>query len=188
MNTTPLVSIIILAYNVEQYIEECLTSIINQTYENLEVIVVINGKSKDKTEEIAQSFALQDNRVKFVYNQKNSVIGDGRILGMEAVAGTYFTFVDGDDCLPEGSIDYLVNLIEADKADVVIGETVRFSNSNFPIILPSYANQDIEINLIPLRKYICRDVLSIWIIYFMGNCIGLHYMKNQKFFYIQILL
>jgi Glycosyltransferases involved in cell wall biogenesis len=145
MDTTSLVSVIILAYNVEQYIEECIVSIQKQTYRNLEIIIVINGKSKDNTEKLVLKIASTDDRIKLIYNRENSVIGDGRLLGMKAITGRYFTFVDGDDCLPENSIDYLVNLIEVEEADVVIGESIRVRDRDFPILSSPHTKKDIKI-------------------------------------------
>ncbi|GHS97424.1 hypothetical protein FACS189421_04210 [Bacteroidia bacterium] len=122
----PLVSVIVLAYNVGRFIEECLQSIISQTYADIDIIVVVNGKSKDNTEEIVNRFAQQDNRIRLVYNHENSHISEGRRLGLNAINGNYFLFVDGDDCLPSESVDTLVQLMEANAVDIVMGSTTTF--------------------------------------------------------------
>jgi Glycosyltransferases involved in cell wall biogenesis len=118
----PLISIIVLAYNVERYISECLSAIVNQTYSNIEIIIVVNGKSNDSTEAIVSEFSQKDDRIKLVYNHKNSIIGEGRLLGLNAVSGNYFTFVDGDDYLESSGIKDLVSTaIHSPDGDVIIG-------------------------------------------------------------------
>ena len=121
MSNRPLISTITLAYNVGKYLHEAISSIQKQSYENLEIIVVINGKSIDNTEEIALSLAAADNRIKPVYNHENSIIGVGRMIGLNAVTGSYFTFLDGDDFLAPDAIDNLYHTIVEKQADIAIG-------------------------------------------------------------------
>jgi glycosyltransferase involved in cell wall biosynthesis len=126
MNQSTLVSVIVLAYNVGKFIEECLQSIISQSYVNLDIIVVINGKSPDDTEEISKKFARKDKRIRLIYNDKNSYLEIGRKLGLDAVKGEYFTLIDGDDCLPDDSIENLVKLIKSENADIATGLVEKF--------------------------------------------------------------
>ena len=91
----PLVSIIVPVYNVEQYLEQCLTSIVEQTYENIEVILVNDG-SNDSSHLIIEQFAKKDPRVKFL-TQKNSGISTARNSGIQASTGEFILFVDSDD-------------------------------------------------------------------------------------------
>ncbi|KAA6302463.1 MAG: putative glycosyltransferase EpsJ [Candidatus Ordinivivax streblomastigis] len=123
-----MVSVIVLAYNVGEYIENCLHSIISQSYVNLDIIVVINGKSRDNTETIVEQMAQSDHRIRLVYNRENSYISDGRKLGLDAVKGEYFTFVDGDDYLPEDAVANLMSLMKVNDVDIVIGSIGAFTN------------------------------------------------------------
>lgn len=96
MKNKHLVSIVIPTYNVENYIEKCLCSILSQTYERLQVIVV-DDLSTDKTCEIVEDFVLKDNRVTLYRLQKNSGSAFARQFGIDHSDGEYLTFVDSDD-------------------------------------------------------------------------------------------
>lgn len=91
----PLISIIVPAYNVEQYLPVCLSSIEQQTYQNFEVILIDDG-SKDSTGEICDTIAAKDNRFKVIH-QKNQGVSAARNTGVKVATGEYITFVDSDD-------------------------------------------------------------------------------------------
>ena len=91
----PLISVIIPVYNVEEYVESCIISVINQQYNNLEIILVDDG-STDKSGEICDQFALQDARIK-VFHKKNGGLSDARNYGLANSSGDYIGFVDSDD-------------------------------------------------------------------------------------------
>ena len=104
------ISVVVPVYNVEKYIRQCLESIVNQTYKNLEIIVVNDG-TKDNSMEIVEEF-LSDSRLK-VINKENGGLSSARNRGMEEATGDYILFVDSDDWLEENGIDILVkNLIK----------------------------------------------------------------------------
>lgn len=92
-----MVSVIIPAYNCEQYIEECVTSILEQTYENFEVLIVDDG-STDHTAEIAQKLMMRDTRVE-VISMKNQGVSHARNVGLANAKGEFVTFLDADDYL-----------------------------------------------------------------------------------------
>lgn len=121
------VSILIPAYNVEQYIRMCLNSVINQTYGNLEIIVVNDG-STDSTPEIIDEFCNIDNRI-ISYSQKNSGLSATRNFLLTKFTGDYVFFLDSDDWLPLDSIEYLVNIIEVSEADMATGDIQRRENA-----------------------------------------------------------
>ena len=89
------VSIIIPAYNCEKYIFECLESVINQTYSNLEIIIIDDG-STDNTSEICQRFEKIDNRIIYTW-QENSGVSKARNKGIDLAKGKYIVFIDADD-------------------------------------------------------------------------------------------
>lgn len=103
-----LISIIIPVYNVEKYIHECLESVVNQTYQKIEIIVVNDG-SLDKSANIAQTYAEEDDRV-IVYHKKNGGLSSARNFGIEKSKGEYLHFVDSDDVISPYMIE---NLYEA---------------------------------------------------------------------------
>lgn len=113
--TDPLISIIVPAYNVEKYIQKCITSILEQTYSNIEVIVINDG-STDKTPELLASF--DDKRLKLI-NQTNSGVSASRNRGIEIAQGDYLVFVDGDDYLCGDYVDYFVKLALKYDSDFV---------------------------------------------------------------------
>lgn len=93
-----LISVIVPIYNVEKYLQECLDSIINQTYKNLEIILVDDG-STDNSGIICNEYAKKDNRIKVIH-KKNGGLSSARNAGMdECSVGGYITFVDSDDWL-----------------------------------------------------------------------------------------
>lgn len=114
----PLVSIIVPVFNVEKYLEECLDSILNQTYKNIEIILVDDG-STDSSGKICDEYLKKDSRIK-VFHKINQGVSITRNFGVEKSNGEYITFVDSDDFLPRFSIEILVKEIENEKADILI--------------------------------------------------------------------
>lgn len=95
MNNKPLISIIVPIYNVEKYIKKCINSIINQTYSNLEIILVDDG-SLDACPQICDEYSKRDKRIR-VLHKKNGGLSDARNAGLEIASGQYVGFVDSDD-------------------------------------------------------------------------------------------
>ncbi len=112
-----LVSVIVPAYNIENYIDECLKSIVCQTYNQLEIIVVNDG-STDKTGEIIASYAEKDNRF-HVVDQKNQGLVAARKRGLERASGYCCLFVDGDDWIDENLINYMYERFMTEDYDAV---------------------------------------------------------------------
>ena len=111
-----LVSVIIPAYNIEDYIGRCLDSIISQTYKNLEIIVVDDG-SRDYTGEILDNYAKKDRRIKVIHKE-NGGVSSARNKGIEAAEGDYIGFIDGDDLIEPEMYKTLVDLLEEENADI----------------------------------------------------------------------
>lgn len=114
------ISIIITIYNVEQYIAECLDSVLGQTYKNLEVILV-DDCCTDSTLEIVMSYAQKDPRIRIIQHEVNLGAGWGRKHGIEAATGDYLITVDGDDWLSPDFIEKLVIGAKNTNADIVSG-------------------------------------------------------------------
>lgn len=112
-----LVSVIIPIYNIEKYIANCLNSIVNQTYTDIEIVCVDDG-SKDGSADIVKSFAQKDERIVYVY-QKNSGLAAARNTGIKNSSGDYLIFVDGDDYLHLSAVALLAESCEKGGFDFV---------------------------------------------------------------------
>ncbi|MBT1162619.1 MULTISPECIES: glycosyltransferase family 2 protein [Bifidobacterium] len=126
--SNPLISVIVNAYNVEQYIRRCLNSVLHQTYRNLEIIVV-DDCSSDQTSHIIDSIAEIDSRIHVLHHSMNTGLSGGRNTGLENCHGKYITFVDADDWLEPDYVEYLYSLIAKFDADVAISR--NFFTSRF---------------------------------------------------------
>lgn len=123
-----LISIIVPVYNTENYLEKCLYSLVNQTYKNIEIIIVDDG-SPDNSMNIIQKFVLADNRVK-VISQKNQGLSGARNTGMNNTNGDYIMFIDSDDWIEIDTCEKAINASEKYNADVVFWSYIKeFSNS-----------------------------------------------------------
>lgn len=123
-----LISIIVPVYNTENYLEKCLYSLVNQTYKNIEIIIVDDG-SPDNSMNIIQKFVLADNRVK-VISQKNQGLSGARNNGMNNTNGDYIMFIDSDDWIEIDTCEKAINASEKYNADVVFWSYIKeFSNS-----------------------------------------------------------
>ena len=119
----PLVSIIVPIYNVAIYLHQCVSSALEQSYKNIEIILVNDGSTDDGVI-LCESFAKKDNRVR-VINQKNKGLVSARQLGLAAANGDYIFNLDGDDWIDPECINTLVNYAVSDDVDVVISGHYR---------------------------------------------------------------
>ena len=117
--SVPLVSVIIPAYNAETTIGSTLKSLINQTYNKIEILVIDDGSS-DKTAEVVEDYIATDSRVN-LKRRDNGGAGAARNAGLEMVTGDYVTFVDSDDLLNQFAIEVLVSISTDCNADIAIG-------------------------------------------------------------------
>ena len=137
----PQISVIVPVYNVEKYLSRCLESIINQSYKNLEIILIDDGSS-DRCPEICDMYAEKDQRIK-VLHKRNGGLSVARNTGIEIATGEYVAFVDSDDYIAENMYEVLLDRITCDGADIAIcnflyvndqGELLVEKNCDFPII------------------------------------------------------
>ena len=117
MQQKPLISVIVPVYNVEAYLPRCIESILNQTYENLEIFLVNDG-SKDSSGSICDAYAQKDSRIR-VFHKENGGQSSARNLALDAITGTYVTFVDSDDWLEPDAYRPMVELAEGEGAKLV---------------------------------------------------------------------
>ena len=111
------ISIIVPIYKVEKYIRKCIESIINQTYGDLEIILV-DDESPDNCGKICDEFAKKDTRIKVIH-KKNGGVSDARNQGTKIATGDYIMYVDGDDYIELSACEELTNIIEENNADIV---------------------------------------------------------------------
>lgn len=116
MEKSELISIIVPVYNVEKYIEECVNSIINQTYKNIEIILVDDG-SQDKSGVLCEKLAQKDTRIRVVH-KKNGGLADARNVGVCNSRGDYIAFIDADDYVDTTMYENLLNACQ--KYDVAL--------------------------------------------------------------------
>ena len=112
-----LVSIVVPLYNKEEYIQRCIDSLLSQTYEHLEILIVDDG-STDRSGEIAD--AVRDERL-VVIHQENRGLSEARNTGINHSSGDYLVFVDADDTVPKNGVKDLVEGIERNHADICSG-------------------------------------------------------------------
>ena len=130
-------SIIIPVYNVSEYLERCLNSIINQTYKNLEIICINDG-STDNSLEILNDFASKDKRIK-VINKKNEGVSKTRNVGLDAATGDLISFVDSDDAIVKDMYEVMIKnlndaeIITCDKYKVVENEIYDYGKNDLKI-------------------------------------------------------
>ncbi len=133
---TDLISVIVPVYKVEEYLCECLDSIINQTYKNLEIILVDDG-SPDNCGKICDDYALKDSRIKVIH-QQNGGLSAARNAGLDIATGDYIGFVDSDDYIDLNMYEELCNSIKTNDADIavcgikqfgIIKRTIRYNDS-----------------------------------------------------------
>lgn len=121
-----MVSVIIPVYNAENYIEECLDSLLGQTYPDFEVICVDDG-SKDRSLEILRGYETRDGRIS-VLTQKNQYAGVARNAGMERAKGKYLLFLDADDFFREDMLEQAVSKAEEGNTEILVFDAIRYDD------------------------------------------------------------
>lgn len=131
MSSTPLISVIVPCYNVEQYLPKCIDSILNQTYKNLEIWLVDDG-SPDRCGEICEEYAQKDNRIKVIH-KKNGGLSDARNVALDVMTGDYVVCVDSDDYISPTHIEGLYRLIIKYGAQIAINNSCAFLEGTTPL-------------------------------------------------------
>lgn len=175
-----LLSIIVPIYNVEYFLEQCIKSILNQPFEDFELILVNDG-SPDRCGEICNEYAILDDRIKVIH-KSNGGLSSARNAGLDIANGTYISFIDSDDFISrdfyESNIQYLLN---HDEVDMLVCQYCRFDSINNVLIIniPRILNTKKEI-----FEYLFSDqyVSSVWInIYKKEIFTGIRFPDGQIF-------
>ena len=139
------ISVIVPVFNVEEYISECLDSILNQTYKQLEVILVDDG-STDRSGVICDSYAKKDSRVQVIH-QKNSGVASARNAGLDRARGPYITFADSDDFIDATMYECMYQKLSESDADMIICGYKKVDEEGKPIHNDSpIINQELSVH------------------------------------------
>ena len=136
----PLISVVIPAYNAEQFLDETLESVLSQTYENWECIIVNDG-STDNTEEIAKKWCEKDSRFRLT-NKENGGLSSARNWGIKESKAEYIAFLDHDDVLTPDSLEVRINVLIEQNVDLVATKLQHFTDK-LPKVSKNNARQDV---------------------------------------------
>ena len=163
-------SIVVPIYNVELYLNDCLTSLINQTLKEIEIICINDG-SKDNSLAILKEFAKKDNRI-IIIDKKNEGQSIARNIGVEVAEGEFLGFVDADDTIDLDYFEKLYNTAKSNNCDIACAGYRRFSKKK-TIIKKSYSeeiiseniNEKIQLDNLPYDNYIWNKIYKreVWI-------------------------
>lgn len=128
----PVVSIIVPVYKVERFLQKCLDSIISQTYQHLDIILVDDG-SPDRCGIICDEYAAKDHRIRVIHKQ-NEGVAKSRIIGIGYAYGEYVMFVDADDYVDPDIVSRLLNVLIENKADVVCCQNYKVQGNSITTI------------------------------------------------------
>ena len=148
-----LISIIIPVYNVEEYIEQCIQSVINQTYKKLEIILIDDG-SIDKSGKICDVYADRDKRI-IVIHKENGGLSDARNKGIDIASGEYITFVDSDDYVEDSFIEDLYTTLINNNAEMSICNIIKVNDKGEKIENIGFAEDEL-VNGKKILKGICE--------------------------------
>ena len=184
------VSIIVPVYGVEKYIEECILSLLGQTYEDLEILLVDDG-GKDRAPEICDEYAAKDNRIKVIH-KSNGGAASARNAGMDAATGDYICFVDGDDAVDCRYVERLLETVREEDADIGVCGFFHWSKTQKIVFKPErtgiYSREDFLIRF--LEDWTCS---LLWNKLFRRNVIGNLRMAeghkiDDEFFTYQVVM
>lgn len=142
----PLISVIVPIYNVEKYLARCVDSIVNQTYKNLEIILVDDG-SPDLCPQMCDDYAEKESRIKVVH-KKNGGLSDARNAGMAVATGEYISFIDSDDYVSDDFFGCLLDVMNKENSDIAecsvvkLYEDNRFDEFSDDLSVKTYDTQD----------------------------------------------
>ena len=146
-----MISIIVPVYNGEKYIDDCVKSILVQTYQDWELILIDNA-STDNSLQLCKKMASQDDRIEVLQQHRNMGVSVARNLGIEKARGDYVTFVDVDDWIEKEYLENLLDTLEKEKADVVIGDYAKVYDADRQTLEVSFGSRQGDKYSIDKRK------------------------------------
>lgn len=188
MENNPAISIIVPVYNTALYLDRCLDSLLNQSYRNIEIILVDDG-STDDSGTICDKYALQDKRI-VVIHKNNRGVSVARNTGLDVAKGEYILFVDSDDYLNTDCLEKLIYFVNVEQCDVVVFDYyITYPSREIKHITPDYILSEIaqeqsirlilqSINPFPVTKLYSRK--SIGLVRFPED---IHWGEDSMFVY-----
>jgi len=186
----PKVSIIIPVYNTEAYIDRCLISVLNQSYKEIEIIIV-NDSSSDNSENVILKYVNKHNLIKYFKSSENNGAGGARNIALEIATGDYISFIDSDDWVDSNMIEKMIHLLEKHNGTIAVcGVTTEFTNPkdatcryNYELenvidgefgfeLLTRSINQDISISPIVCNKIYSSSFIKKHSLNFLTNSIN----------------
>ena len=154
------ISVIIPVYKVENYLDRCVTSVVNQTYRDLDIILVEDG-SPDSCPELCDEWAKRDNRIRVVH-KVNGGLSSARNAGLDIAAGSYVSFVDSDDWLEPDALETMMIWAQREHCDVVMAGTAKTYDDGTVVNTESH---------LPARRYTMQEALTSFL-YHRDNLAG----------------
>ncbi len=175
----PLISVIIPVYNAERYLNRCINSVVEQTYNNIEIILVNDG-STDNSAKLCDDWLVKNERIK-VFHKENGGAGDTRNYGVERATGEYIAFVDSDDVIDKFYLEHLYYILIENEADISCCDFIEFNGKNSVIL----DKLDFDYNVEVSSGYeICKRMISECSINLISPCCKLcksEIIKKCKF-------
>lgn len=173
-----MISVIVPIYNVEKYLDKCVESIVNQTYRDLEIILVDDG-SPDNCPAMCDEWAKKDDRIKVIHKE-NGGLSSARNAGLDVALGEFITFADSDDYLYNQSFEYMLNAIQEYEADIAMCSTVSIDHKGNLI-----SKNDLNRNAVYSAEEIVENFViplntSVWNKLFRSDCIANYRFPNGK--------
>jgi glycosyltransferase involved in cell wall biosynthesis len=187
------VSVVIPVYNVEKYLKECLDSVCNQTFRDIEIICVNDG-STDSSPEILEDYAERDDRFKII-SQRNKGLGAARNVGLNHCSGNYVYFIDSDDYIKVDMIEEMYNNAVSNKSDIVVSKISRFSDDSseidysgpgykFDEVFPDTDFDNFTFKYGDVKKYVLNSSFAPWMKLFRRDFIEVNnfrFLENTAF-------
>lgn len=173
------ISIIVPIFNVEKYLERCVYSLMNQTYKDIEIILVDDG-SPDNCPFLCEEYKKKDSRIRVIH-KKNGGLSDARNKGLEEATGEYVLFVDSDDYIELDSCMKFVNILSKNKnIDVIIGNAIKILDSYSEIISHTSRNHFVISGKEFLKKELLNNSMKmmVWLNLYKKEFL----LKNSLFF------
>lgn len=164
MSNNSLISVIVPIYKVEKYLNECIRSIINQTYHNLEIILVDDG-SPDKCPEMCDDWAKKDGRIRVIHKE-NGGLSSARNAGLDICTGEYISFIDSDDWIDPYFYEVLLSEITKSESDIVMCAIIAEYSNGQRDKIPGldedciFSQEDLLHNFLYHQKHLCGGVVD----------------------------
>ena len=176
---TDMISIIIPVYNTAKYVGKCIESVINQSYKNLEIII-IDDASTDGSYDICKDYADTDRRIKIIHNENNIGLSGSRNVGIDISKGKYIAFVDSDDYITRKYVEVLYLNIKKYKADV--SQCMFYEVDDMDVVRKKYGNIKVDTN-----EYSGRDMIkNIYNIMCLPTTLSWTKLYKRKLFFTKV--